>query len=74
MLAALPSRHVPQSAIVAACVAGLVGAAMHVYEYYSSSQLSGNYYAWFLTGPFIVALIIIAFQAAKRPASLSKTD
>ena len=73
ILAGLPSHRVPRPAVLAACIAGLLGAAMHVYDYYSRSHVPGNYYAWFLTGPFVVALIIIAFQAAKKPAHPSTT-
>lgn len=47
---------------------GLTGAALHVYEYYSTSQIRGNYYPWFLTLPFAIGLLVLAHQTRRSVA------
>lgn len=49
--------------VLAGCVMGLAGAALHAWEYYSAPQVSGNYYPWFLTLPFAAGLLLIAWAA-----------
>jgi len=49
-------------------IAGLVGVAMDAANYYINLNAPGNYYAWFLNGPFCVALLFIAYTARKRSA------
>jgi hypothetical protein len=53
---------------VIGCAAGLLGAGIDVYDYYSTPHAPGNYYPWFLTAPFAVALIFIALRSLKRTA------
>jgi hypothetical protein len=55
-------------------VVGLAGAAIDLHEYYSVPHASGNYYPWFLTGPFALALLFIMWQAAMPPAGGSASD
>jgi hypothetical protein len=56
---ARPLRRV----VLLGCALALVGAALHIFDYYSVPQLPGNYYPWFLTGPFIAAALIIGYGA-----------
>jgi hypothetical protein len=68
------SRPVAKYTVIGACAIGLVGAGLHAYEYYSVPHVPGNYYAWFLTVPFAIALMVIAFQAARRGAYSPAAD
>jgi hypothetical protein len=65
-LATLTSRPVIRWVVMAGCVVGLAGAALHVYDYYSTPHVAGNYYAWFLTLPFGIGLIVILYRAMRE--------
>ena len=41
------------------CIAGLFGGGFDAYDYYAHHNIRGNYYGWFLIGPFYVCLFII---------------
>lgn len=69
LLAPFPSRQSWRNAVVVSGVVGLAGAALDVYEYYSVPHSSGNYYPWFLTGPFVLALLFIVWQAASAASN-----
>jgi hypothetical protein len=69
LLGWLSDSPVIRRIVVAASAAGIAGAALHIYEYYSSGPRAGSYYPWFLTGPFIASLIIIAWPSL-RPAQM----
>lgn len=55
----LAGRPQSRRLVMAACAAGLAGAALHVHEYYSTAHFEGNYYAWFLTLPLAACLALI---------------
>ena len=54
--------------VVLSCIAGVVGVALDALHYYSHLDAPGNYYAWFLNGPFVVALLLIRHSALARSA------
>lgn len=68
-LAALASRPAVKRIVLAGCVLGLLGAALHAYEYYASPHLPGNYYAWFLTAPFTLGLVLIVLDTSNQPGT-----
>lgn len=41
---------------------GLLGVIFDAIEYYTNYSSPGNYYAWFLIGPYIFAIIVIMYQ------------
>jgi hypothetical protein len=47
------------------CAAGLAGVAMDAFHYYSELHIPGNYYAWFLIGPFAAGLVFIGYLNVK---------
>lgn len=64
------SRPTVRWVVIVGCVVGLAGAALDVYDYYSTPHVSGNYYAWFLTVPFCFGLIVIwqrAIRSSRAP-------
>ncbi len=48
------------------CLAAVAGVAMDAVEYYTKLNIPGNYYAWFMIGPFCGCLILIAFLVRTR--------
>ena len=50
-------------------LAALAGVALDAYHYYTKLDIPGNYYAWFLIGPFAVA---VAFLGARHMASFER--
>jgi hypothetical protein len=57
--------------VVGSATVGVLGALFHVYDYYSSSSLQGSYYPWFLTGPYLICLLIVVWpsvRAAREPS------
>lgn len=66
-LAALASRPAVKRIVLTGCVLGLLGAALHAYEYYASPHLPGSYYAWFLTAPFALGLVLIVIDTLHQP-------
>jgi hypothetical protein len=46
--------------VVILCLAGLVGVALDAHDYYAHYDIAGNYYAWFMIGPFCCCLVVIA--------------
>ncbi len=46
--------------IVILCLAGLVGVALDARDYYAHYDIPGNYYAWFMIGPYCCCLVVIA--------------
>jgi len=71
LIAAVPgpgkTNLVPTRAwVVLACsVLALVGVGLDAHDYYSREHSSGNYYAWFLIGPFCVAVALLGAHAMK---------
>lgn len=55
---------------IAVCAAGIAGVAMDAFHYYAELQSPGNYYAWFLIGPYAAALVFIGYLNA-RPTHTS---
>ena len=53
------------------CSAGLIGVALDAYGYYSKDHVPGNYYAWFLIGPFVICLLLIGYEALRRGKATS---
>lgn len=49
--------------LLVCCAASVAGVGLDVWRYYTELDSPGNYYAWFLVGPYLVALAVIA-QAA----------
>lgn len=44
-------------------ILALVGVGLDAHDYYSREHSSGSYYAWFLIGPFCVAMVFIGVHA-----------
>lgn len=44
----------------------LLGVALDVADYYLHLNIPGNYYPWFLVGPFVGALVLVAATAWRR--------
>ena len=42
-----------------ACVACLVGVLLDVRDYYVKDHSEGNYYAWFMIGPYLFGLLML---------------
>lgn len=63
-LAYRTSPAVLRSLLLAGCAVGVLGAVLHAWEYYSVPHVPGNYYAWFITAPFALSLVYIAYRAA----------
>ncbi|MGH7586861.1 MAG: hypothetical protein ACREMH_11480 [Gemmatimonadales bacterium] len=59
-------RRTPRRVTLAGCALGLLGAALHLYDYFGSPQVPGNYYPWFLTLPFVAGLLLIGLGAFRR--------
>jgi hypothetical protein len=68
-LATFRARTLLRRVVIAGCALGLAGAALDVYDYYSTSHASGNYYAWFLTLPFAAGLVVIGYRAMRERAA-----
>lgn len=66
LLARWPAVAAAKYAVTGACALGLAGAALDVYDYYSQAHIPGNYYAWFLTAPFVAALAFLAVAAHRQ--------
>jgi hypothetical protein len=47
--------------IIFSCIAGFIGVAADAYNYYTKLDIPGNYYAWFLIGPFLGSLLFICY-------------
>ena len=45
--------------IIACCILSLGGVSLDAYNYYANLDSPGNYYAWFMIGPFCFALLLI---------------
>jgi hypothetical protein len=73
-LAFVNLRSRASTLLLAGCAVGLAGAALHAYEYYSTPHLQGNYYAWFITAPFALALVYLAVRARHMPSPTSPSD
>ena len=52
------------SLIVFCAIAGMIGVGMDAYHYYTKLNSSGNYYAWFMIGPYTLFLFVIGLCAA----------
>jgi hypothetical protein len=52
--------------VVVTAATALAGASLHAYEYYSRPHVSGNYYAWFLTAPFMLGVVVLAWLSLRR--------
>ena len=50
-------------AALAGSAIGLIGAALHVTEYYATANMPGNYYPWFLTLPFAAGLVLLGARS-----------
>jgi hypothetical protein len=72
-LAFMTLRSRASMLLLAGCAVGLGGAALHVYEFYSTPHLQGNYYAWFITAPFALALVYLAVRARRLPSPASRS-
>lgn len=68
-LAPFRARTHLRRVVIAGCALGLAGAALDVYDYYSTSHVSGSYYAWFLTLPFAAGLAVIGYRAIGERAA-----
>jgi hypothetical protein len=70
--AALAYRTTPaifRTLLLAGCAVGVLGVALDAWEYFSVPQFPGGYYAWFITAPFVLALVYIAYRAATQHPS-----
>jgi hypothetical protein len=48
--------------VIAFCIASVTGVAFDAYEYYAHLNIPGNYYAWFLIGPYVACLLLIIWK------------
>ena len=53
------------------CAIALLCMAIEVADYYVHHARPGNYFAWELHGPFVIALLVIGLQAIKTQRSTS---
>jgi predicted Co/Zn/Cd cation transporter (cation efflux family) len=58
--AAGPSSDTLRRATVGCALTALLGVALDAANYYLYLNITGNYYAWFMIGPFCAALALIA--------------
>lgn len=63
-LAANPQAQMPW--IVWAALLTFIGVAIDVIHYYMYLAISGNYYPWFLVGPFVLCVVWVGLTAYKR--------
>jgi hypothetical protein len=49
-------------AVITLCIASLIGVTVDAYQYYAHQDISGNYYAWILVGPYSVCLLLIIWK------------
>jgi hypothetical protein len=52
--------------VVLCSTAGIVGVGLDAWRYYTELNIPGSYYAWFLIGPYVVALVLIGQAAWSR--------
>jgi len=57
---------VPNVIINLFSVGALAGVCMDAYGYYANYHSPGNYYAWFMIGPFCVAVVLVAYMANRK--------
>ena len=55
--------------IITFCLISMVGVGLDAYNYYAHLNSSGNYYAWFMIGPYLAFLIIIIWRVVKSMPS-----
>ena len=48
--------------VIVFCFISLCGVALDVYNYYANSHVPGNYYAWFMIGPYLAFMILIIWH------------
>jgi rifampin ADP-ribosylating transferase len=60
--------------VFSCCVAGVVGVAFDAYDYYKHLNIPGNYYAWFMIGPFVVSLAVIAAMQLRSRVGTQQAD
>lgn len=67
----MSERRVPLSRffVVLACISGVTGVVLDAMYYYTTVHAPGNYWAWFLFGPFCIVLLFIAVAAIAGKAS-----
>jgi hypothetical protein len=56
-------------AVIAFCLASLVGVVFDAYHYYTYLDIPGNYYAWIMIGPYCFCLLVIAWKVSRNKSS-----
>jgi len=57
--------------VVVFCVLAIIGVIFDAYNYYTNSHAPGNYFGWFLKGPFIASLLVIGIYCYKKSPNKS---
>ena len=48
--------------VIALCGASITGVGFDAYDYYKNLHMPGNYFGWFLKGPYVAGLLIIGWH------------
>ena len=56
-------------AVILFCFTSVVGVAFDAYNYYAHLNIPGNYYAWFMIGPFCLCLLVITWKVSGNKSS-----
>jgi len=59
--------------VVMCAVLGVFGVLFSAYEYYTRFTIPGNNFGWFLVGPFLVGLAVIAFSAMPHASQMFRS-
>jgi hypothetical protein len=52
--------------LLTSCAFGIFGALANVYSYYSQPRFPGDYYPWFMTGPYLLSFLTLGYSALAR--------
>jgi hypothetical protein len=66
------SSRLRSNTVILLCLASIAGVGFDAHQYYEKYDIPGNYYAWFLFGPYcLFLLVLIANAAMMNPAEKS---
>lgn len=56
--------------VILFCTLAVIGVGLDAFHYYNHLNSSGNYYAWFLIGPYVACLVfILSYIFIKLPSN-----
>lgn len=58
------SSRLRSNLVILLCLAGIAGVGFDAYEYCEKYDIPGNYYAWFMFGPYCLFLMVLIANAA----------